>query len=119
MVEQDESADVVSASDYENLTFIIAVIGVVSAFLMFFILLWVEWGKSDWSSIVFKHFPVTIGLPAAGLASFVVVALFRTTEGKIKFSGLSFHFEGASGPIVMWVMCVLTIIMGIKVLWSA
>lgn len=117
MAETDKSDDDVSASDYENLTFIIAVFGVLAAFGLFFFLLISEWSNRAWSEIVFGHFQATIGLPAAALAAFVVVALFRTTEGKIKFSGLSFHFEGASGPIVMWVMCFLATITGIKLLW--
>jgi len=43
--------------------------------------------------------------------------VFRTTEGQIKFDALGFHFEGASGPIVMWVICFLAITLAIKVLW--
>jgi hypothetical protein len=56
-------------------------------------------------------------LLGAAAGAFTVVALFRTTEGKIKFEAFWLKFEGASGPIVMWILCFLAIVAGIKTLW--
>lgn len=66
-----------------------------------------------------EHFAAVIGLPlAALLAAFIVVAL-RFSEGPVKFEGLGFKFEGASGQVVLWVFCFLAIAGAIRVMWSA
>jgi hypothetical protein len=66
---------------------------------------------------VLEHFPATIGLPFAAVAAFVICSLFRTTEGRIRFSALGVRFEGASGPIVMWIFCLLAVSTAIRLLW--
>ena len=35
-----------------------------------------------------------------------------------KFSFLGFEFEGASGPVVLWVLCFLAQMFGIWLLWN-
>jgi hypothetical protein len=100
-----------------DLTKIVAIGGLIGASVLFALFLWAEWFSPKWTEVAFDHFRATIGLPAAAVASFVVVSLFRTTEGQIKFEGLGFTFEGASGPIVMWVLCFLAITLAIKALW--
>jgi hypothetical protein len=49
------------------------------------------------STIFLRQLACPLPVPGA----FVIRALFRATEGKIKFTALGFRFEGASGPIVM------------------
>lgn len=67
--------------------------------------------------VVKQHFAATIGLPmAALLAAFIVVAL-RHAEGPIKFECLGMKFEGASGQVILWVVCFLSIAGAIKLLW--
>jgi hypothetical protein len=90
--------------------------GVAGSFLLFALFLLAEWQNPGWNG-VFMHFPATIGLPCAAAASFTIVSLFRTTEGKITFQALGFKFEGASGPIIMWVLCFLAITTAIRILW--
>jgi hypothetical protein len=101
----------------DKLVQIAAWIGVAGVFLLFALFIWAEWFNPNWTGVAFDHFPATVGLPLAATASFIVIALFRTTEGQIKFEGLRFKFEGASGPIIMWIMCFLAITIGIKLLW--
>lgn len=67
--------------------------------------------------IVTEHFPAVIGLPMAGIASFIVVVLLKHVHGPIEFEGLGFRFSGASGPVAMWIACFLAIVMSIKLLW--
>lgn len=102
---------------YRNLAFVVACVGVLGTGLAFIVLLATEWNNPLWPTVAFAHAQVTIGLPAAALFAFIIVALFRTTEGKIRFRVLALDFEGASGPIVMWILCFLSIILGIKTLW--
>jgi hypothetical protein len=55
------------------------------------------------------HFAAAIGLPLAAVAALFVVSIFEITTGKIEFEGLGFKFHGASGPVILWVICFLTI----------
>ncbi|MBR0735302.1 hypothetical protein JQ581_00050 [Bradyrhizobium liaoningense] len=104
-------------SDSELLIRIVAVAGLVLAAALFALFVFAEWSNPYWSTVSFDHFAATIGLPGAAAAAFIIVALFRTTEGQIKLEALGFKFEGAAGPIVMWVMCFLAITIAIKLLW--
>jgi hypothetical protein len=67
--------------------------------------------------VVRQHFAATVGLPLAAIASMCVVLLFKYATGPIEFKALGFQFRGASGPIVLWVMCLLAITLGIWILW--
>ncbi len=77
-----------------------------------------QWSNPVARQIVFDHLRATVGLPIAGVFAFLIVALFRSTEGQIKFSLVGVTFEGAAGPIVMWVFCFLAIAGSIKMLWG-
>jgi hypothetical protein len=76
-----------------------------------------EWANPNWNKVAFNHFPATVGLPAAAAAAFAIVGVFRTTEGQIKFEIPGFKFEGAAGPIMMWIMCFLAIAAAIRLTW--
>jgi hypothetical protein len=69
------------------------------------------------ASIIRKNGSAMVGLPFAGLGSLVLVLVLRYATGqkrKIKVSG--FALEGASGPILLWVVCFLAIVWAIKIL---
>lgn len=59
-----------------------------------------------------------IGIPWAGGAAFIVVLVLRTSFGEIDFKFLGMSFAGASGPIVMWVLCFLVEVYAIQLLWE-
>jgi hypothetical protein len=101
----------------QNVLQIAVFVAVFGAFALFVLFIVAEWTNPAWSNVAFEHFPATVGLPAAAAAAFVVCALFRTAEGKIRFAILGLRFEGASGPIVMWVLCFLAIAAAIRLLW--
>jgi len=67
--------------------------------------------------IIFDHFAATIGLPLAGLTSLSLVLFLKYTAGPLEFEGMGFKFKGASGPIVLWILCFLSIATAIKLLW--
>jgi hypothetical protein len=69
--------------------------------------------------IALKHFAATVGLPAAALAALCLVVFLESSSGPIEFKGLGFKFKGASGPIVLWVLCFLAIAGAIQLLWTA
>lgn len=80
-------------------------------------------GTSRWITMpqldvpVRNHFPAVVGLPLAALLSLWIVLILRGGYGPIELSVLGFRFRGASGPIIMWVLCFLAITFAIKILW--
>ena len=67
--------------------------------------------------IALDHFAATVGLPSAALVALCIVVFLESSTGPIEFDGLGFKFKGASGPIVLWAFCFLTIAGAIKLLW--
>lgn len=61
----------------------------------------------------------TIMLSFAALIALFVVLLLQFSTGPIRFEVPGFAFEGAAGPIVLWVMCFLAVMTAIKLLWIA
>lgn len=70
------------------------------------------------TELVLKNFAAIIGLPFAFLGAFVVVALFRQSEGDIEFEAIGIKFKGASGQIMLWLVCFLSISAAIAFLWN-
>jgi len=74
--------------------------------------------KGPWLVDVMSSHPAAmIGLPLAAFVATCLVLLLEIREGSIEFEGLGFKFRGASGPIVLWVLCFLAITLAIKLLW--
>lgn len=63
------------------------------------------------------HICAVVSLPSAAFAALMLVLILEQSYGNVKFSGLGFQFEGASGQVVLWVLCFLAMVLGIKVLW--
>ena len=89
-------------------------VGSVALFALFIA---TEWTNHAWTTVIFDHFTATIGLPMAAAAAFLIVTFFRTVEGPIKLEALHVKFEGASGPILMWILCFGAIAGALKALW--
>ncbi len=67
---------------------------------------------------LFKRNYITIvGLPMAMLAALFIVVFLEQTSGPIEFDVLGFKFKGASGPVVLWVLCYLAMVASFKILW--
>jgi hypothetical protein len=85
------------------------------------IILWGAAFLADFSDfrhmLLHEHFTVMVGLPSSAAGAFIVVSLFRQTEGPITIKGLGFELQGAAGPVLLWVLCFLAICGGIKLLW--
>jgi hypothetical protein len=69
--------------------------------------------------LVLKHLPAVVGVPASAACAFIVVVLLRQSQGPIYFEGLGFKFSGASGPVVLWVLCFLAFVAATRLLWDA
>ena len=67
--------------------------------------------------IMDEHMQAVLGVPGSIIVAFVLVSVLENVSGPVKFQGLGFKFEGASGPIVMWVLVFLSLVGGMKLLW--
>ena len=63
------------------------------------------------------HFAAAIGLPFVALMAGFIVTILEFSFGAIEFEGLGFKFRGASGPIVLWALCFLSITVAVRLLW--
>jgi hypothetical protein len=75
--------------------------------------------KPQWLiDIIDLHFAAVILPPLMMLGSIVVVIALKMTDGPAKFKLLGFEFEGASAPIIMWVLVYLVMTLSVTVLWG-
>ena len=114
--EPEVDADAVDRPFRRDLIDIGAFIGLFGSVALFGVFIYFHWGHEKWGQLAFLHIRLTLGLPAAAVGAFTIVTLFRTTDGKIKFRIPGVVFEGASGPILMWILCFVTIVGGIRIL---
>jgi hypothetical protein len=63
------------------------------------------------------HARAVLGVPWAGGAGLIVVLILRTAFGAVEFKILGVEFKGASGPIIMFLLCFLAEILAIQLLW--
>ncbi|MEE4187167.1 MAG: hypothetical protein V2I76_01805 [Roseobacter sp.] len=96
----------------------VILVGFVAFFLAYFIYILNSMYAENWVFDTVSSQPAaTMMLAFAALISLFVVLLLQFSTGPIRFSIPGFDFEGASGPIVLWVMCFLAVISAIKLLW--
>ena len=74
--------------------------------------------RGDMVILARDHSAAVFGVPWAGGASLVVVMLFRSSFGDIRLKILGQVFQGASGPIIMWVICFFAEVFAIGYLWN-
>lgn len=93
----------------------------VSIAILFFVFVFVQqWFfglHPDLFQQIIDHYAVFLTLPCAGFAALLLVVIFDQAYGQIKFSIWGMNFEGASGPIILWIMCYLSIILSVRALW--
>jgi hypothetical protein len=75
--------------------------------------------QTDWLlALVQQHYAALIGLPFAAFGALGLVLLLESHYNQqIEFKALGFEFQGASGPIILWVVCFLSIALSMKLLW--
>ena len=69
---------------------------------------------TDWHDVVTKHFAAIAGLPAAAASSFAILVFLRQMQGPIEFG---FKLHGASGAVVLWVLCFMAMGWAIRLCW--
>ena len=76
-------------------------------------------GWPDFFVIAIRHFPAVVGLPLAAVASLFIVIVLKVISGeKLSFKIWGLNFEGASGPVILWMLCFLAMALAINTLWD-
>lgn len=91
--------------------------GLVGLSYLIFLIYW-TWQDEGWvKDVVKQHFSATIGLPLSAVGAFLLVTVLQISAGKIEFEAVGLKFRGASGPVILWMLCFLAIAVGVKLLW--
>jgi hypothetical protein len=92
--------------------------GVTLAIYVVFLIASFSW-KGGWiSELLRDHYVFFVGLPFAALIAYFLVSTLESAKGKVEFEALGMKFKGASGPIVMWVLVFLSLIVAIRLVWG-
>jgi hypothetical protein len=73
--------------------------------------------RSD-SAVSIATNPITGVFIGFFLSTFIVLFL-KYSSGPIEFEGLTFRFKGASGPVVLWALVFIVIVIGLSTLGAA
>jgi hypothetical protein len=97
-----------------NIAIAVLLLGIVGLLVF---ALWLNRFDPVVTEVVLRNFPTIVGLPFAFIASFIVVALFRQANSPMEFKGLGLQFQGASGEVILWLLCFVAIASMIKWFW--
>jgi hypothetical protein len=64
------------------------------------------------------HYGTVVGIPCSGLGALFIVLLLRNVAGEVQFTAFGFEFKGASGPIIMWILCFWALTFGMIKTWN-
>jgi hypothetical protein len=79
--------------------------------------IWSE--RPELSKILMDHFVCVVGLPMSAIASlFIVLVCEIFARDKIRFKALGVQFEGASGQVILWALCFITMTAALNILWD-
>src|ERR1017187_4572464 len=92
-------------------TWLCVVTGPLLLIMAYFPLIRATLQEQPWLITLFReHYTVIFGLPSAALLSFLLVIVFEARFDQIEMEiAHILKFRGASGPIVLWVLCFLSI----------
>ncbi|CAN5188826.1 hypothetical protein BH11PSE10_BH11PSE10_12120 [soil metagenome] len=75
------------------------------------------YGMRLWNdSPVHPSFIPFVGIAFCAILAFTVVMAFRSVSGEVDFEFGSMKFKGASGPVLFWSICFLTVAYGMYLL---
>jgi hypothetical protein len=113
--------DMVSCAGMHPVMFYALASVVALCILAVFVLVFARgWKERAWLLTAQQEFAAVVGLPMAAAAALFVVVLFKDyaqSAEPIKVEGLGFRFEGAAGPVILWILCFLAITGAVKMVW--
>ncbi len=76
-----------------------------------------QMGEEKWKNYFVDNFSFIVGLPMSTVGAFGLVVYFESTStDPIKISLWGLELEGPAGPLMMWVVVFLAIVLGIRAL---
>ncbi len=104
---------------FRRIVAILALVGatLVGGVFLFFLARDIANAEPWMMELLRAHPAAVLGLPMAALAALCIVLFLEAKSGRIEFEGFGFKFRGASGEIILWVICLLAITASIKLLW--
>lgn len=90
----------------------------VGAFLLFALIHLDEREVEYWDKLLCAQFPVIVGVPLAGLGALFVTLILKIAIGPLEFEIAGLKFKGGAAPIVFWILCFLSIVLAINMLWQ-
>jgi len=74
--------------------------------------------KETLERMVKDHFRALYGIPMMSICSLLLVSFLRVSVGPIELElPFNIKLKGASGPIVLWVLCYLAMVASLMALW--
>lgn len=94
------------------------VLGLI-CFIIYLAFLTSSWfWEGGWvNQLFFEHYVFFVGLPFAGFLAYFIVGTLEHVRGQIELEALGIKFKGASGPIIMWVIVYMALVLSIKMVW--
>ena len=101
----------------------VLITGIWCIFFFGFLIISTVWPESieeSWfSQIIREHPGGTFGIGIAVISAFTIVwVLDMFSNEAIKIEFFTLKFEGAAGPVILWVICFLSIVYATDVLWD-
>jgi hypothetical protein len=97
---------------------VVVTFAIIFTFIFYLIGITVNYGyRTYWNSPLHPSFMPFVYVAVAAILAFTVVLTINITidtNEKIKFVFLGQLFEGASGPVVLWILTFLTIMLGFR-----
>ncbi|MBK8245362.1 MAG: hypothetical protein IPK88_18190 [Saprospiraceae bacterium] len=101
------------------IAYILAIIGftILSSIWCYFYISQILYNSQWLITIYTDHFLACIGIPLAAIGAGIVVILFESKSGPIKFEIFNFKFEGSSGEVIMWILIFISESLMLKLVW--
>ena len=75
--------------------------------------------ESWFLAMIMEHPSGTIGIAISAISAFSVVAVLDVfARDPIVIRFWQFEVKGAAGPVILWVLCFLTLVLGGEILWD-
>jgi hypothetical protein len=100
-----------------GVSLLIMAIGCVSMLWIFSLTLFDLHKGGHLAPLFINQFLAIVGMPFSIFTAVGVVQFFRAFHGVILIKGLSFEFQGAAGPVVLWVGCFIAVAHTMRWLW--
>jgi hypothetical protein len=96
------------------LIFAVSLAGLCALFLG---VLYDGYNHGAWIRVFEEQFVSVVGIPFCIIVAVGVVQFFRGLHGPIEFQAGPMKFAGATGPVILWILCFLALVSAMKILW--